>query len=133
MTTAATPKKARTFAKRLIEQDKVDAMVGGTTTGATMAVIPLAEDAQMPFISLAGAVGIVEPVQEMGVQDAAHRPHGMREDLRRPASAQADEDRADFGHRRVRQVDARRVPEGGAKLRHRGGRRRELRRRATAT
>jgi len=56
--------KARTFAKRLIEQDKVDVIVGGSTTGATMAVIPLAEQAQTPFVSLAGAVGIIEPVKK---------------------------------------------------------------------
>jgi branched-chain amino acid transport system substrate-binding protein len=56
--------KARTFAKRLIEQDKVDVIVGGSTTGATMAVVPLVEAAQMPFVSLAGAVVIIEPVKK---------------------------------------------------------------------
>lgn len=56
--------KARTFAKRLIEQDKVDVIVGGSTTGATMAAAPLMEAAQMPFISLAGAVVIIEPVKK---------------------------------------------------------------------
>jgi branched-chain amino acid transport system substrate-binding protein len=56
--------KARTFVKRLIEEDKVDAIVGGSTTGETMAVIPLIEQAQIPFISLAGAVEIVEPVKK---------------------------------------------------------------------
>jgi branched-chain amino acid transport system substrate-binding protein len=56
--------KARTFAKRLIEQDKVDVIVGGTTTGTTMAVVPLVEAAGVPFISLAGAVVIVEPVKK---------------------------------------------------------------------
>ena len=55
--------KARTFAKRLLEQDKVDVIVGGSTTGTTMAAIPLAEQSGTPFISLAGAVGIVEPVR----------------------------------------------------------------------
>lgn len=56
--------KARTFTKRLLEQDKVDLLVGGSTTGTTMAVIPLAEQAQVPFVSLAGAVGIVEPTRK---------------------------------------------------------------------
>lgn len=56
--------KARTFAKRLIEQDKVDVIVGGSTTGATMAAVPLVEAAQIPFVSLAGAVVIVEPVKK---------------------------------------------------------------------
>lgn len=56
--------KARTFTKRLIEQDKVDAIVGGSTTGATMAAVPLVEQAGVPFVSLAGAVVIVEPVKK---------------------------------------------------------------------
>ncbi len=61
---AGDAEKARTFAKRLIEQDKVDVIVGGTSTGETMAVIPLVEAAQIPFISLAGAVVVVEPVKK---------------------------------------------------------------------
>ncbi|HRH86734.1 MAG TPA: ABC transporter substrate-binding protein [Rubrivivax sp.] len=56
--------KARTFVKRLIEQDKVDVIVGGSTTGETMAAVPLAEAAGVPFVSLAGAVVIVEPVKK---------------------------------------------------------------------
>ena len=54
---------ARTFATRLVEEDKIVAMVGGTTTGSTLAMIPLFEEAKIPFISLAGAVQIVEPVR----------------------------------------------------------------------
>ena len=61
---AGDAEKARTFTKRLIEQDKVDVIVGGSTTGETMAVIPLVEAAQIPFISLAGAVVIIEPVKK---------------------------------------------------------------------
>ena len=56
--------KARTFAKRLIEQDKVDVIVGGSTTGETMAVVPLVEAAGMPFISLAGAIVIIDPAKK---------------------------------------------------------------------
>ena len=55
---------ARTFATRLIEEDKVVAMVGGTTTGATLAMMPLFEEAQIPLISLAGAIQIIEPVRK---------------------------------------------------------------------
>jgi branched-chain amino acid transport system substrate-binding protein len=55
---------ARTFATRLIEEDKIVAMVGGTTTGATMAMIPLFEEAQIPLISLGGAIQIIEPVRK---------------------------------------------------------------------
>lgn len=56
--------KAASFTKRLIESDKVDVIVGGTTTAATMAAAPLVERGEIPFISLAGAVVIVEPVKK---------------------------------------------------------------------
>jgi branched-chain amino acid transport system substrate-binding protein len=56
--------KARTFATRLVEDDKVVAMVGGSTTGTTMAMIPVFEEAKIPFISLAGAVEVVDPVRK---------------------------------------------------------------------
>ncbi|MCA1241713.1 ABC transporter substrate-binding protein [Stappia stellulata] len=55
---------ARTFATRLVEDDGIVAMVGGSTTGATMAMVPVFEDAGIPFISLAGAVVIIDPVKE---------------------------------------------------------------------
>jgi len=58
------PNKARTFATRLVEEDKVTAMVGGTTTGTTLAMMPIFEEAQIPFISLAGAIEIVDPVRK---------------------------------------------------------------------
>jgi branched-chain amino acid transport system substrate-binding protein len=61
---AGDAEKARTFAKRLLEQDKVDLIVGGSTTGTTMAVVPMVEQAGVPFVSLAGAVGIVEPAKK---------------------------------------------------------------------
>ena len=54
--------KARTLATRLIEDDEIVAMVGGSTTGTTMAMAPLFEDAEIPFISLAGGIVIIEPV-----------------------------------------------------------------------
>ncbi len=56
--------KANSFAKRLIEDDKVDILVGGTTTGSTMSMVPLAEKSGTPFVSLAGAVVIIEPVKK---------------------------------------------------------------------
>jgi branched-chain amino acid transport system substrate-binding protein len=55
--------KARTFAKRLLEEDEVDVILGGSTTGTTMAVIPLVERAEVPFISFAGGVVIIDPVK----------------------------------------------------------------------
>ncbi|ARQ00657.1 ABC transporter substrate-binding protein [Pseudorhodoplanes sinuspersici] len=61
---ASDPNQARTFATRLIEQDKVDALLAGSTTASTMAIIPLAEDAEIPLINFAGAVQAVTPVKK---------------------------------------------------------------------
>jgi branched-chain amino acid transport system substrate-binding protein len=55
--------KARTFATRLAEEDKVVAILGPSTTGTTMSSIPVVEDAQIPTISFAGAVVVIEPVK----------------------------------------------------------------------
>ncbi|MDQ7774587.1 ABC transporter substrate-binding protein [Paracoccus aminovorans] len=55
--------KARTFATRLIEDDEVQAIIGGTTTGTSMSILAVAEDAEVPFISLAGAIDIIQPVK----------------------------------------------------------------------
>ncbi len=61
---ASNPNNARTFATRLIEQDKVDALLAGSTTASTMAIIPLAEEAEIPLINFAGAVQAVTPVKK---------------------------------------------------------------------
>ena len=58
------PNKAKTFATRLIEEDEVVAIIGPSTTGATMAIIPVAEESEVPLISLAGAVAIIDPVKQ---------------------------------------------------------------------
>ncbi|MDI1342609.1 MAG: ABC transporter substrate-binding protein [Pseudolabrys sp.] len=60
---AGNPNQARTFGTRLIEQDKVDALLAGSTTATTMAIIPLAEEAKIPFINFAGAVQAVSPAK----------------------------------------------------------------------
>ena len=57
------PNKARTFATRLVEDDEVVAIIGGSTTGTTMSILSVAEDAEVPFISLAGAIDIIDPVK----------------------------------------------------------------------
>ena len=61
--TAGDANKARTFVKRLLEEDEVDVILGGSTTGTTMAVIPLVERAEVPFVSFAGGVSIIDPVK----------------------------------------------------------------------
>lgn len=56
--------KALSFAKRLLSNDRVDVIVGGSTTATTMASVKLIEGAGVPFISLAGAVVIIDPVKK---------------------------------------------------------------------
>jgi branched-chain amino acid transport system substrate-binding protein len=55
--------KARTFATRLVEEDKVDAVVGGSITGTSLSMRDIYEEAKIPFIALAGAAAIVVPVR----------------------------------------------------------------------
>ncbi len=62
--TGLNAKKAVTFVKRLIKDDKVDVIVGGTTTGETMAVLREVDRAGIPFVSLAGASVVVQPVKK---------------------------------------------------------------------
>ena len=56
--------KGASFVKRLIESDKADIIIGGSTTATTMAAIPIVQRAEIPFLSLAGAVVIVDPVKK---------------------------------------------------------------------
>jgi branched-chain amino acid transport system substrate-binding protein len=56
--------KARTFATRLVEEDRVDAVLGGSATGPSLAIAPIFEEAGVPFIALAGAAAIVVPVRK---------------------------------------------------------------------
>lgn len=54
---------SRNYAVRLIENDGVDAIVGGSGTGNSMAMIPVIEDAEIPFVSFSGGVEIIDPVK----------------------------------------------------------------------
>lgn len=62
--TGGKAKEAVKFAKRLIKKDRVDVIVGGSTSGSTMSVIPLAQKNRIPFISLAGSVKIIDPAKK---------------------------------------------------------------------
>jgi len=55
---------ARTFASRLVDQDNVVAMVGGSTTGTTMSMLSVFEDAEIPFMSMAGALQVIKPTKK---------------------------------------------------------------------
>ncbi|NPA93862.1 MAG: ABC transporter substrate-binding protein [Thermodesulfobacteria bacterium] len=57
-------KEAKNFVNRLIKKDKVDVIIGGTTSGNSLAVIDIVQRAKVPFISLAGSIKIVEPVKK---------------------------------------------------------------------
>ena len=55
-------RSAQTAVHRLIETDRVDLIIGGSTTGAAMTVLSLIEQAQIPFIALAGSTALISPV-----------------------------------------------------------------------
>jgi len=60
--TGASPEKALSFAKQLIEEDKVLAIIGPSTSGETMKIKSVAEEAKAILISCAAAEVIVNPV-----------------------------------------------------------------------
>jgi branched-chain amino acid transport system substrate-binding protein len=60
--TASSPEKAVSFAKQLIEEDKVVAIIGPSTSGETMQIKTLCEESQVPLISCAAAETIVNPL-----------------------------------------------------------------------
>jgi len=62
--TAGKAKAAKDIVKRLIKKDRVDVIIGGSTSGTTLAVIDIVEREKVPFISLAGSVKIIEPVKK---------------------------------------------------------------------
>lgn len=51
-------------AKKLIEKDKILAIIGPSTTGESMAVIPIVTTAQIPLISCAAGASITQPINE---------------------------------------------------------------------
>jgi branched-chain amino acid transport system substrate-binding protein len=56
--------KAVQAATRLIKEDRVSAIIGPSTTGETMAVIPVVEKAGIPLISCAAGIKITDPVKK---------------------------------------------------------------------
>lgn len=57
------PRTAQIAVKRLIHFDKVDVIIGGSTSGATMAVLPIIDEAEIPFIALANSGDLLNPVR----------------------------------------------------------------------
>ena len=56
-------KDAVSIVRRLIEQDAVDVILGGSTTGESMAVIPFVQEERLPYMAISGAAAIVQPVK----------------------------------------------------------------------
>jgi branched-chain amino acid transport system substrate-binding protein len=56
--------KAVQLANKLIKNDHVSAIIGPSTTGETMAIIPIAEKDQVPLISCAAGIKITDPVKK---------------------------------------------------------------------
>lgn len=59
---ASSPEKAVSFAKQLIEEEKVFAIIGPSTSGETMAIKNIAEEGKTILLSCAAAEVIVNPV-----------------------------------------------------------------------
>jgi len=58
------PSQAVLATKKLIENDKVVAIIGSSTSGESMAMAPICEAAKIPMISMAAALQIVTPADE---------------------------------------------------------------------
>lgn len=58
--TETNPDVAVSVVRRMIEEDNVQVVVAGTTSGISMAIVPIVTEAQVPFISMASAGAIVK-------------------------------------------------------------------------
>ena len=75
--TGGDPAKAISFAKQLIEEEQVFAIIGPATSGETMAVKPIAEEAKTPLLSCAAAEAIVNPVARYVFKTAQKDSHAI--------------------------------------------------------
>ncbi|MHB8896986.1 MAG: ABC transporter substrate-binding protein, partial [Candidatus Geothermincolia bacterium] len=58
------PATAKTAITKLITQEKVAAMIGSSSTGATLAMVPVAESSQVTLICCAAGTAITQPVKK---------------------------------------------------------------------
>lgn len=58
------PAKANIAANKLINQEKVCALIGCSTTGATLAIVPTVEKAQLPLVSMAAGTQVTDPLKK---------------------------------------------------------------------
>lgn len=74
--------KAVLAAKKLIEQDKVLAIVGPTMSGTSLAIVDTCEQAQIPLISCAASNKITNPVKKWVFSTAQTDVHAVQRILR---------------------------------------------------
>ncbi len=60
--TGGSPEKAVSFARQLVEEERVLAIIGPSTSGESMQVKGIAEEGKTPLLSMAAAEAIVNPV-----------------------------------------------------------------------
>jgi branched-chain amino acid transport system substrate-binding protein len=75
--TGASPEKAISFTKQLIEEEKVFAIIGPSTSGETMAIKGLVEDGKTILLSCAAAEVIVQPVAPHVFKTAQKDSHAV--------------------------------------------------------
>jgi branched-chain amino acid transport system substrate-binding protein len=75
--TGGSPEKAVSFAKQLIDEEEVFAIVGPATSGETMAVKGIAENGKTLLLSCAAAESIVNPVARWVFKTAQKDSHAI--------------------------------------------------------
>jgi len=63
--------------KKLIDSDKVSAIIGPSSTGTTLAVVPICEKNKIPLISCAAGVKITQPVKPYVFKTAQSDIHAI--------------------------------------------------------
>jgi len=75
--TAGSPEKAISFAKQLVDEEQVFAIIGPATSGETLAVKAIAEEAKTILLSCAAAEAIVNPVTRWTFKTAQKDSHAI--------------------------------------------------------
>ena len=76
--TAGSPEKAISFAKQLIDEEQVFAIIGPATSGETLAVKGIAGEGKTLLLSCAAAEGIVNPVAPWVFKTAQKDSHALQ-------------------------------------------------------
>ena len=76
--TASSPEKAISFAKQLLEEEKVVAVIGPSSSGESISLKPIFEEAKTPMISCAAAEIIVDPVASYVFKTAQNDSFAVR-------------------------------------------------------